>query len=278
VRGSKDERPLFLVDTDAKIKRVELPAADGANSNPMMQKTRDTIIYLNSGVLRVMGADGSGDRKLLTRDPAGCSTVQHASWSLADANVLLISCKVSKTKDTMLVVGMDGKLIRRLDVGKKIIGDFALSPDGQTVLYWASDTPGHGGSIYTLPVVGTGDPKRLTDSGAGVDDDPAWSNDGTQIAFRRTVPNGTATGNYNVFVMNADGSGVRGVATTKAADIKPVWSPDDKNLLIDSNRKSDFGGPGKTYDLWVTRVSDGEVLGNLGLKAKSITRPFWTQR
>jgi hypothetical protein len=28
----------------------------------------------------------------------------------------------------------------------------------------------------------------------------------------------------------------------------------------------------------LTRVSDGEVLTNLDLKARQITRPFWTQR
>ena len=49
--------------------------------------------------------------------------------------------------------------------------------------------------LYTLPLIGTGDPKRLTDSADGIDADPAWSPDATQIAFRRRVPNGTAEGN-----------------------------------------------------------------------------------
>jgi len=48
--------------------------------------------------------------------------------------------------------------------------------------------------------------------------------------------------------------------------------------LIISNRKSTSGGPGKTFDLWLTRVSDGEVLTQLGLEARQITRPFWTLR
>ena len=78
--------------------------------------------------------------------------------------------------------------------------------------------------------------------------------------------------------MNADGSGVRPVAETKALDFKPVWSPDGANLLIISNRKSAFGGPRKAVDLWLTRVSDGEVLTPLGLDARTITRPTWTQR
>jgi molecular chaperone DnaK len=272
---SGPDRPLYLVDTEGKAKQVELPTPDGGNSNPVMQASRNTIVYANSGVLRVMASDGSGDRKLFNRDPAGCDNVAHASWSLTDSNVILLTCQLSKGKFGLLVVGLDGRLIRRLDAGKKMIGDAGISPDGQTVLYWASDNTGQdGGALYTLPIIGTGEPKPLTNSAAGVDADPAWSPDGTQIAFRRRLP----SGNQDVFVMNADGTGLRPVATTPAADFKPVWSPDGKNLLIISNRKSAFGGPGSTFDLWVTRVTDGEVLTNLDLKARQITRPFWTQR
>jgi hypothetical protein len=54
------DRPLYLVDSEGKIKQVELPTPDGGNSNPIMQTSRDTIIYLNAGVLRVMAADGFG--------------------------------------------------------------------------------------------------------------------------------------------------------------------------------------------------------------------------
>ncbi len=278
-RGGGSNRPLYLVDSEGKIARVKLASPEGLNSNPMMQESRDTIIYLHDGEMRVMGTDGSGDRKLFDRDPAGCKKILHASWSLVDPNVMLISCQVSKTKQTFLVIDLNGRLIRRLDIGKKVIGDFGISPDGQTVLYWASDNPNlDGGSLFTLPLIGTGSPKQLTDSADGEDADPAWSPDSTMIAFRRTIPDGTERGDENVYVMNSDGSGERPVAETPARDFKPIWSPDNKNLLIISNRKSAFGGPGKTYDLWLTRVSDKEVLDPLGLKAKQITRPFWTLR
>lgn len=278
-RGGGPDRPLYLIDTEAKIKPVELPTPGGGNSNPIMEASRNTIIYTNAGKLRVMAADGSGDRKLFNRDPAGCARVEHTSWSLADPNLLLISCRISKTKVTLLVVGMDGKLIRRLDAGAQIIGDATLSPDGQTVLYWASTSPNaDGGAFYTLPIIGTGAPKQLSKTVDGVDADPAWSANGSQIAFRRRVPNGTIDGNEDVFVMNADGSSARAIASTPAADSKPVWSPDRKNLLIISNRTSDTGGPGRTFDLWLVRERDGKVLRQLGLKAKQITQPFWTLR
>jgi WD40-like Beta Propeller Repeat len=273
------DRPLYLVDTEGKIKQVELPTPAGGNSNPIMQPSRNTIIYANAGKLRVMAADGSGERKLFDGDPAGCDRVAHASWSLTDSNIILITCQLSENRFGLLVIGMDGRLIRRLNAEKANIGDAGISPDGQTVLYWASDNPNlEGGAIYTLPMIGTGNPKQLTDSADGVDADPAWSPDGNQIAFRRKVPNPGGGTNEDIFVMNADGTGARAVATNPAADFKPVWSPDSKNLLIISNRRSASGRPGSTFDLWLTRVSDGEVLTNLDLKARQITRPFWTQR
>jgi WD40-like Beta Propeller Repeat len=270
------DRPMYLVDSEEKIDRVKLPAYEGGNANPIMPASRDTIIYINNGTLRVMAADGSGDRKLFDQDPAGCDHVDHASWSLTDPSMIAISCRISTNKRTLMLIGMNGKLIRRLDAGPNVIGDLSLSPDGQTIAYWASENAeAGGGSIYTLPIIGTGAPKQLTESGSEIDSNPAWSPDGTQIAFSRR---NSWDSNYDVFVMNADGSGVRPIAETPAVDFKPTWSPDGTTMLIVSNRKSAFGGPRKSQDLWLTRVRDGEVLGSLGLEARDIARPFWALR
>jgi hypothetical protein len=278
-RGGENGRALYLIDSNRKIKTVKLRAHSGFNSNPLMQPSRNTILYLNDGALRVMAADSSGDRKLFDRDPGGCERVHHAAWSQSDPKMILIACLVSETKMKLLVVGIDGKLIRRLDTGFHIVNDATLSPDGQTVLYRASSGPdSEVGTLYTLPIIGTGAPKQLIDYPAGTDAEPAWSPDGTKIAFRRRVPNGTLNGNDDIYVVKADGSGAHAVASTPAHDFKPIWSPDGKNLLIASNRKSAAGGPGTTFDLWLTRVKDGKVLARLGLKATQMTRPFWTIR
>ena len=272
----EDSRPLYLVNADGGAPQA-LPGSDGKLSNPMLQKDRTSIIFLEGGTLQVMASDGNDERDLADREPAGCDDVAGASWSQAAPETMVISCRLSKNNFRLLVVDTNGRLIRRLDAGEKRIDDVTISPDGQTVLYWASDsTVGDGGSLYTLPLIGTGAPKEITSGAKGLDGDPTWSPDGSQIAFRRLV--GGVGGNADVYVMSADGSGQRAVADTKAADIKPIWSPDGKNLLIVSNRKSAFGSAGKTWDLWQTRVSDGEVLDNLKLKADEMTTPTWTYR
>ena len=174
----------------------------------------------------------------------------------------------------MMVMGLDGKLIRRLDAGKDYIGDLALSPDGQTIAFWATNqAKASGGSLYTLPVIGTGDPKRLANGADGLNSHPAWSPDGSQIAVSRQV----SQDNNEIFVINLDGSD-RQVTDSEAFDTRPCWSPDGKNLLVSSNRKSADGGPGKTFGLALIRISDREVIGWLALDARQINRPFWTTR
>jgi WD40-like Beta Propeller Repeat len=275
----ESDRWIYLIDTEDKIKPAQLNTVPGTNHNPMMSSARDTIAYLNAGVLRVMASDGSGDRRLFDRAAGGCDDVTHASWSQRDPNLMVATCRVSQDRDTMLVIGAGGQLVRRLDAGKNHIGDVSLSPDGQTVAFWATnETNAAGGALYTMPLIGTGDPKRVADTEEGVNTDPAWSPDGDQIAFSRQLHDGSNQGNKEIFVMNVDGSDERQVTDSEATDIRPSWSPDGKNLLIVSNRRSAGGGPGNAFGLALIRISDREVIGWIDLDARVIGRPFWTTR
>ncbi len=79
---------------------------------------------------------------------------------------------------------------------------------------------------------------NMTPAGAACDKTPAWSPDGTKIAFasgRAIVPaTGACTGNIDIYVMNADGTNVTPVITTAGTDIQPTWSPDGTQLAYSS--------------------------------------------
>jgi hypothetical protein len=91
----------------------------------------------------------------------------------------------------------------------------------------------------------TGPGLRLTSSGSfdslavvtSSQDDyaPALSPDGRHIAFMAR-----SEGNWDIYVINADGSGRRRLTTDPARDGLPAWSPDGRAIAFVSNRSGDW--------------------------------------
>ena len=70
---------------------------------------------------------------------------------------------------------------------------------------------------------------RLTQS-PGLDVRPAWSPDGKQIAFTSN-----RDGNYDIYVMNSDGSNPRNATSHPSRDDHAAWHPDGRRLLFVSD-------------------------------------------
>ena len=94
---------------------------------------------------------------------------------------------------------------------------------------------------------------------------PAWSPDGSQIAFMAPEPGATGTNpDYNIFVMEADGSHVRRLTTAPGEDGWPAWSPHGDQIVFSSGRDdcaiSDAadcrttGDIGPWEDLWIVNA------------------------
>lgn len=109
--------------------------------------------------------------------------------------------------------------------------------------------------------------RRLTDHWE-IDDQPAWSPDGTRLAFRSW----RAGGEGDIWVMNADGSGLRNLTPDPLPgvtdEMRPAWSPDGSRIAFVSNRGGDV-------DIWTMRA-DGTDFRRVTSSPDYDTEPTWS--
>ena len=105
------------------------------------------------------------------------------------------------------------------------LSETSWSPDGRSLLV-RSDTEQH--AALLLLDISTGQLQPFLDDAFN----PAWSPDGSAIAFGGYRPN--HAGNADIMVANADGSDRRLVVDTGYDDFLPVWSPDGRRLAFTS--------------------------------------------
>lgn len=95
------------------------------------------------------------------------------------------------------------------------------------------------------------------------DGEPAWSPDGTMIAFSTN----RAGGNFDIWVMRADGSHLRRLTSAEGTDINPEWSPDGRMIAFTSARDGNL-------EIYVM-AADGTAQTNLTNASGDDFSPTW---
>lgn len=94
------------------------------------------------------------------------------------------------------------------------------------------DNPSHRNHIFTIDV-GTGKVTQLTSGANHHDQHPKWSPDGRRISFVSS-----RGGNFDLYVMDADGRNVTRITDHPANDFDPIWHPDGQSMIFSSERDS----------------------------------------
>jgi Tol biopolymer transport system component len=134
-----------------------------------------------------------------------------------------------------------GTDVRRLTQGRADT-DPDWSPDGREIVFTrgenlASATEANE-DVYVLDIA-SGATRRLTHTPAGVfETAPAWSPDGSRIAFARLTFQTQFDGKEGIYVVNRDGSGERLVLAHQHFADGPyslTWSPDGRTIAFETS-------------------------------------------
>ena len=125
------------------------------------------------------------------------------------------------------------------------------SNDGKSLLYSAKNVSTDKWHIWTRSLDG-GQPTQLT-TGDFNDVSPCWSPDGKKIVFASDrATNAEGEHNYDIWVMNSDGTDVpRQLTANESMDNNPRWL-DKETIIFRSNR-------GKAWNIWSLKISQTDA-------------------
>ena len=191
------------------------------------------------GEIYVMNADGTGVTRLthLTGTPPNLYSATAPAWSPDGARIAFTGTDWVFDSE-IYTMNADGTGVTRLtDDGGR---DAAWSPDGAKVAF--SSDRDRDPEIYTMNADGTGVERLMRLARRSAEDlhyalAPAWSPDGSRIAFTGS----DAYDDYEVYVMNADGTGVTRLTGNSADEhlfsaAEPAWSPDGSRIAFTADR------------------------------------------
>ena len=217
---------IYVMNADGTgVQRVTTSA--GVDGAPTWAKDGKRIAFMSTrqdpaGDIYIMNDDGTGVSRVT--DFAG--TDDEPAWSPDGKQIAFVSTRdgiADQTTDLYLLT-LDGRQVSRLTSENVGVHDPSWAPGGKLIAYHTAFDPGDDAVLTSDVFVLTLDGLLITPltdgpGNAGNDLAASWSPDGKQIAYVNI-----RDGNRDIFIMNADGTGVSRLTTSLATDATPAWN------------------------------------------------------
>lgn len=257
-RGGRTE-PIHVMNL-ADYSETMLPWTNSNDTDPMWIGNSVYFLSDRDGVVNLyVGEPGAAQVKQLTHhrnfDIMSASAGPDAIAYEQAGYIHLLDIATGRSDQLNIVVTGDFPWAQpQLKHVASLIGGASLSPTGVRVAFEAR------GDIYTVAAA-DGSSRNLTQSSGAHEHSPAWSPDGTHLAWLSD-----ATGEYQLMIGDQTGeTAPRAIALPSLAYFSdPVWSPDARHLLLrDSQSK-----------LWIADVATGRFTAIATNTYDEPARPF----
>ncbi|MBU0494964.1 MAG: hypothetical protein KKA73_17460 [Chloroflexi bacterium] len=258
--GSGGGRIVFVSDRDGN-NEIYIMNADGTDQrrltdhaaddrSPVWSPGGDWIAFESNrhgrwGVYVMAVPDGTGadgtDVQLLTPRASEC---RDPAWSPNGSQIAFSRFANNANLWVMDADGANAQQLTRLSRDKDAYNP-TWSPDGSQIACAVDSHPAAGDGVWEILVLdvlgalkGNASLRALPRAGDYLNEQPAWSPDGSQIAF-----SAEQEGHVGIYVVNADGTGLRRVspADQDVGDQAPAWSPDGMRIAFQSNPGGRWG-------------------------------------
>jgi Tol biopolymer transport system component len=277
--GSKERPPEPI---EKRLKNLRQLTFEGQNAEAYFSGDGKRLIYQTThGDLRcdqifVMNIDGT--EKKMVSTGKGRTT---CAYFFPDGSRILYASTHAKSPDCppvpprrgayvwpvystydIFTARPDGSDVRQLTDTRGYDAEATLSPDGKKIVF----TSVRDGDldIYVMNADGS-DQTRLTTE-LGYDGGPFFSADSKMICFRASRPGGHVEADkyrellardlvepsrLEIYVMNADGTGIRQVTRNGAANFCPFFHPSGQKIIFASNQ---VDPKGRNFDLYLIGI------------------------
>ena len=180
----------------------------------------------------------------------------------------------------IVIAGLDGSGRREVTSGGNNDQGVAWSPDGTQLVFTRADAD----DLFVVGTDGSGLRNLTGDGGNGQEYEPAWSPDGSTIAYER----GTSAGQGSIYTIPAGGGGATNITpeqpTPPTCDpdffthsSEPSWSPDGSRIAFTGPSLCPGGGP-KNYgdDIWVMAPNGSGKTNITNNDGPSENEPHWS--
>jgi Tol biopolymer transport system component len=265
-------RPISTVALAVASVLVAIPASAQA-----------TMPGVNGRIAFARNDPAIGDFDVWTADPDGSRQLQlthvpsfFSDWS-PDGRRIAFDFVDADGNEQIATMNPDGTDTRQLTFGPAIHEIPNWSPDGSRIAYdYAPIPPGAPGFHTSLAVMNAdgSDQHLLTpQSPDTLDEEPKFSPDGTRFAFIRIRKDMGQDNQQNaLFVMRADGTGLRRLTAWGQAVEFPNWSPDARWIAF--NDSSTSGGSRSIY--LIRPDGSGKHVVYQGQASAWATKPFFS--